>query len=356
MGFYIRKAVSVGPFRFNLSKSGAGVSVGVKGFRVGSGPRGNYVHIGRGGLYYRATLSSPSGSSHRRPAANASMPAVKQVDMQEIESASTSTIVDSSSAEFVAEMNGKRKKIRIWPYVLVAGLVLCGYLINITARIWATQLAFGITVVAALAAAFYDKLRKTTVLFYELDSDVEQRYQKLHDAFQTFGACGGRWHISARGDVKDRKYHAGASSVLERTKIRVANGNPPFVKSNVSAPSISVGRQTLYFFPDKVLVFERNAVGAVSYKNLVVAGTPSRFIEEESVPKDAQVVGRTWKYVNKNGGPDKRFKNNRELPVLLYESISFMSDTGLNERVQVSRVGIGNEVAGVIRLLATVTE
>ena len=35
MGFYLRKSVSVGPFRFNLSGSGVGVSAGIRGFRVG---------------------------------------------------------------------------------------------------------------------------------------------------------------------------------------------------------------------------------------------------------------------------------------------------------------------------------
>ncbi len=43
MGLYIRKSISVGPFRFNLSKSGFGVSAGVKGLRVGTGPRGKSV-------------------------------------------------------------------------------------------------------------------------------------------------------------------------------------------------------------------------------------------------------------------------------------------------------------------------
>lgn len=56
MGFYIRKSVRVGLFRFNLSQQGVGVSVGLKGLRIGTGPRGNYVHMGRGGLYYRATV------------------------------------------------------------------------------------------------------------------------------------------------------------------------------------------------------------------------------------------------------------------------------------------------------------
>jgi hypothetical protein len=47
MGFYIRKALRVGPLRFNLSKSGIGVSAGIRGLRLGTGPRGNYVHMGR---------------------------------------------------------------------------------------------------------------------------------------------------------------------------------------------------------------------------------------------------------------------------------------------------------------------
>jgi hypothetical protein len=62
MGWYIRKAIRLGPLRLNLSKSGIGYSVGVKGARVGVGQKGSYVHLGRGGLYYRAGLS-PSNQS-----------------------------------------------------------------------------------------------------------------------------------------------------------------------------------------------------------------------------------------------------------------------------------------------------
>src|SRR5690242_16997950 len=59
MGFFLRKSVRVGALRFNLSKSGIGVSTGIPGMRVGMGPRGTYIHMGRGGLYYRQTLSLP---------------------------------------------------------------------------------------------------------------------------------------------------------------------------------------------------------------------------------------------------------------------------------------------------------
>ena len=65
------------------------------------------------------------------------------------------------------------------------------------------------------------------------------------------------------------------------------------------------------------------------------------FVEEESVPRDSQVVDRTWRYVNKKGGPDKRFSNNRELPVVLYEEMYLTSSSGLNEIIQLSRIGYG---------------
>ncbi|WP_462388382.1 hypothetical protein [Acidovorax sp. Q11] len=62
----------------------------------------------------------------------------------------------------------------------------------------------------------------------------------------------------------------------------------------------------------------------------VLTGKSIRFIEDGSPPRDAQVIDRTWRYVNKKGGPDKRFKNNRELPVCLYDELQLSSSTGLN--------------------------
>jgi hypothetical protein len=58
MGWYLRKSLKLGPLRFNLSKSGIGTSIGVKGLRVGTGPKGPYLHGGRGGLYFREKLGA----------------------------------------------------------------------------------------------------------------------------------------------------------------------------------------------------------------------------------------------------------------------------------------------------------
>jgi hypothetical protein len=61
--FYFRRSVKAGPFRFNFSRGGVGVSVGVRGLRLGTGPRGHYISAGAGGFYYRALIGN-AGKTH----------------------------------------------------------------------------------------------------------------------------------------------------------------------------------------------------------------------------------------------------------------------------------------------------
>ncbi len=58
MSVYFRKSLKMGPLRFNLSKRGVGMSVGVKGLRIGTraGGRGTYVSGGRQGVYFRERI------------------------------------------------------------------------------------------------------------------------------------------------------------------------------------------------------------------------------------------------------------------------------------------------------------
>ena len=349
MGFYLRKSIRVGPVRFNLSKSGVGVSAGVRGLRLGTGPRGNYVHMGAHGLYYRAALPATSAASSSAPKVDVA-PAPDQ--LTEIESAAVSAMQDSSSASLLAELDQKRKTFRWFPLTAVAGAAVSLAVLGNAGNPAVSGITLFAAIVASWAARSRDVFAKTTVLLYELGPDAEAAYQRLHDAVDELAACGGTWHIEAEGAVSDRKRHAGASSVVRRRPTKPAKGEPPFVKTNLSLPHIPVGRQTLWFFPDRLLVFEPGGVGAVPYDQIRIARQQTRFIEDGTVPNDAQVVGQTWKYVNKKGGPDKRFKDNRELPIALYEHIHFTSVTGLNELVQISKTGAGASIEAAVQEIA----
>ena len=172
MPFYYRKSLSFGPVRFNLSKSGVGVSAGIRGFRIGSGPRGNYVHMGRGGLYYRATLDSPTPP----PSSPHYFPRTSGFDhepfMVEIESGETGNIVDASSRELVDELQRKRRAFPYSPFAAVLGVV--GFAILLSKQLhpaflwtWSALALAGFVVLKIL-----DTNRKTTVIFYELAEDA----------------------------------------------------------------------------------------------------------------------------------------------------------------------------------------
>jgi hypothetical protein len=58
--------------------------------------------------------------------------------------------------------------------------------------------------------------------------------------------------------------------------------------------------------------------------------------------------------VNKTGGPDRRFRDNRELPVVLYEELNLRSTSGLNERLQFSIAGASSGFIVAVQALARV--
>lgn len=111
MGFYFRKSVNLGGLRFNLSKSGVGVSTGFKGFRIGSGPRGNYVQMGRNGIYYKKTWENYKGENKHNNTQNIKKcnqnNYMLKSDNEDLDEYSTEKICDSSSIELNEEINIK---------------------------------------------------------------------------------------------------------------------------------------------------------------------------------------------------------------------------------------------------------
>ena len=365
MPFYFRKSVSAGPFRFNLSSGGVGVSVGVKGLRIGTGPRGHYVHAGRGGLYYRAALGGgeghgrgPTGRPQPTPPGYRPPPQFSEpnVEMVAVSSASVLDMTDERYGELLEEMNSKQNAVS--SMLLLGGIGgVVGLLATIAAG--AGGAAGGAVLVAAALyiGSRLDAHRRSAVVLYDLDTDATEAYEALTKAFDDLAASSKKWHIDSGGAVRDLhtwKRNAGATTILDKRLTEFGYALPRVLKTNVTPPSMKVGKETLYWLPDVLLVVESGKVGAVAYDVLEVQWQDSRFIEEEAVPRDAQVVGQTWKHPNKSGGPDRRFANNRQLPICLYESIHLHSRNGLNELLQVSTNGRAQALASATRRLASV--
>jgi hypothetical protein len=208
VGLYLRRSVRVGPLRFNFSKSGIGVSTGIPGFRIGSGPRGAYVHMGAGGLYYRQSLGTHSGRASRRAGPDGVHPSSHDTigPMVDVDSAPVSEMADASSDDLLEELRAKRSIARITPWVIGVGLFVL-YMEQATGVPDAPLLANAIVLVLlALVAGARDSVRRTAVVGYDLDDQAAEAYEGLIDAVKALGSAGGLWHIPSTAQVYDGRY------------------------------------------------------------------------------------------------------------------------------------------------------
>lgn len=366
MGFYVRKSVSAGPFRFNFSSGGVGVSVGVKGLRIGTGPRAHYIHAGVGGLYYRGTLGKAGAKNiarrpapqtpHIQPQPTAPEYVADGVVMREIESGDVMDMRDETSSEVLDEINARQSQTRL-SVILAVLFGVVGFLVGTAIGGAGPVVGVAAFLPGMLIGKWFDGYRRVSVLYYDLEQDAEAAYGRLVAAFETLTGCAGRWHVAAGGKIEDLttwKRNAGASMLVDKKPTTLATTLPQVVRSNVTPPSIHVGRQVLYFMPDLVLVKDGNRYGAIGYGDLRIQFAPSNFIETGQVPSDAQVVGHAWAHPNKNGGPDRRFKNNRQIPICRYEALRLSSANGLNELVEFSKTNVSQPFCQAISALAQV--
>lgn len=355
MGFYIRKSVKAGPFRFNLSKSGVGVSVGVPGFRLGASPRGNYVHMGANGIYYHASVGAQTDPIRTdvTPARAYEPYNPGAVVMEDVTGATTIDIRPTGGGEIVQQLNSAARHARIAWWVLAAAVIL-----------GAATLPYGLIVWMLSAPLCWwlflrDAAKTKAVVFYDVNDAAAQQFDELVTNWGWFTDATKLWRTVASGrvdTVDQHKRNAGASNMVEKVSATASLTGPKHLATNVAIPTVVAGKASLHFLPDRVLVREGKVYTDVSYAHLHIRGRQQRFIESPGVtPRDSIRVGETWQYVNKKGGPDRRFANNPVLPIMLYSDLDLTSPQGLSWRVQCSRPDAAVALDATLRRMAELT-
>ncbi|WP_019927615.1 DUF4236 domain-containing protein [Nocardia sp. BMG111209] len=354
MGFYVRKSLKAGPFRFNLSKSGIGVSAGVPGFRVGSGPRGNYVHMGRGGVYYRATPGGRRRSAAAPPRGRPISPqpawlpgfSPSAIVMADVTGSTALEMAPSGSGTVVDQLEAAAARTA-WGWWAVAASFVLGLFAGMPlgAIVW--------LVLAPLCGwlILNDKARRTVVLFYDIGDEHYAWFDALVANWAWFTGSHRIWRVLQSGAVATTyqyKANSGAAHVLRRVVASASMSGPKQLTTNIAVPSLTADSAALYFLPDRVLVREGKRFSDVSYADLGLQPGRTRFIENTSPPGDAAQVDHTWQYVNVRGGPDRRYKNNRLLPVMLYGTVDLTSAQGLRWHLQVSRADAAAPICQVL--------
>lgn len=336
MGWYIRKSFSFGPLRLNLSKSGLGYSFGVKGARIGTGPRGNYIHMGRYGVYYRQNFNPPtqSDSTPTSPSPTSRYESITTGTI--IPTADVSQLTDISAEDLLTYIRAQHSKLAVAPWVLAcAGLILV-IMIGLQIELWIVVCCSVLSVLAYVLIRRFDMGRKRVTLHYELDESADAKYKALLHAIESLHSSQRMWRVITRDPSVDPKYSAGAGLIINRQTAAVELGPPRNFQVDLPLWRLGLGSQSLYLLPDRILVYQGSDIGTVPYSDLTSTHSMTQYVESDGVPSDARVVGTTWRYANKRGGPDRRFANNPQIPVVLYGEVLLRSRSGLQVVLQCS--------------------
>lgn len=327
MGWFFRKSANLGGgVRLNFSKSGIGVSGGARGFRVSTGPRGTYVNMGRNGVYYRKKIGAPT--ANRAPSDGHQPSGYAQPDDEAI---------DLSSAQTLNQINYRLSQPA---YCMpLSAFVAFACLLATAVSLW---LAVGVA--GALAYPLYlvyvdDMRRRSYALHYAFDESRKREWLQLCDALHELGKCDSLWRISSQADILDPKRNAGASINLNRSLVRLAACQPPLLESNVLPYCLDLGTEKLFFLPDKVYVHSAGRYSGLEYGQCSITASAFNFIEAASPPRDASVAGTTWRYVNKDGTPDRRFAVNPQLLIAAYVKLTIAWAGGAQVVLLASRQG-----------------
>ncbi len=361
MGFRFRRSVKLIPgVRLNLSKSGASVSLGSRGLRYTIGPKGNRTTVGLPGTGLSWTDYRP----HAKYPASAGLGGIEQLPVHEdtigthaptlnpIQSASAREIAALSTSELAPILDQARKRRMLSP-IIIAGFLFGALLSSSGANEASTTAFMFCCLLFGAIAVRLDRYRRSVAIEYAPTGLASEIAGALTRTFQSMVNSAFAWTIEAAGSTADWKRNAGATHLNKRKRIRLRLGHPLCIRGAMDVPCINFGAQALYFLPDAALFIDRRSVAALRYGDTTVSQDAVRFIEEEAVPNDTTVVGQTWRFVNRNGGPDRQFNNNRQLPVCLYSEVNFLSSGGLNGRIQLSNPKAGEAFVGVVNAIAT---
>lgn len=332
MGLRFRKSINLGGgFRINVSKSGVGYSWGIPGYRVTKTSKGKVRKtVGIPGTGISSVEENSKNTHEKRKSYNES----KQVNIDNLKDIDSADISQIQCAQYSDVISTLTKTTKYNYYTNI--LIWTGILIFIN-KIFCTTFILGI-----LLKIFVHKFGKVKFEYF-IEDDLLEIYKKKIDTWFILNTNKNLWQVIQEGKVSDKKYNAGANRVINRKAIRVTKKLPFYISTNIEPICLQLRKETLLILPDKILIVRDHAIGVVDYSSIRISSSQVNFVEDESVPSDAEIVGQTWKYVNKNGTPDKRFKDNKQLSICLYGVVYISSIGGLNIELQCSNYRRANE-------------
>ncbi len=362
MAWKFRKRLTLFPgFRINLSKSGLSATVGIRGLSVNVGQNGAFLNTGipGTGIYDRKRIGAiPKGVKDQpviTPEGNqftqylpSGATEIKSFVPELLTSDGFFGLKESimkaqeEKANLKNEYHSAKAQhsfstfLLVISYVLLFGLFIKWFRNNHITR---KQDAIDVRKV-------YENFKLE--IDFNLDNQALNEYISLENQFDLLSKSLKIWDVTSTQENDMVKTRSSASSSVTRTPVNFERGQIDYISTKYIPLKLNnANGGSLYIYPGFLVMPSKMSTdfAIIDFRDLRFEHHAQRFIEEEGVPSDSQVLDQTWHYVNKNGSPDKRFSNNYQIPIVRYYEITFKTEKGLNESYQISNPETGQAFA-----------
>jgi Protein of unknown function (DUF4236)/DnaJ domain len=317
-GLSFGKSYRIGKmFRLNFSKKGVGYSVGGRGFRINIGSRGTYLNVGRGGFRYRQRLDD----NHRR------IPNPNTMNGQYL----------------LAGCGGLLLGVGLFIVFLVTLGILPALLISVVVFVLIITNIDSLNQWSLNSSSYQTPapiIKNPRIVLDYSNSDHLNWFSELEKLEKAAKLSSKIWII--QGETQNLNWKASGQTSIDRRKADFKlfdftlkersdfqTSAPMFVLSNWQTDLLIFAPGTIISYPRLLTLIPK----IYKISDLTLEIKKARFIESEEPPTDAPEVGRTWLYLNKNGSPDRRYRDNRIVPIFEYTEIRLYESLDITKPV-----------------------
>jgi hypothetical protein len=238
--------------------------------------------------------------------------------------------LENEIASVNAELNTATRRYRSWERGLLLKHLFKG---SFAAR------KEGFDTAMAKVSELAEQLKLTKLAaHFEIDREQAEPYFKMRDEFAAMCECQQIWDTLARRVMDRFSTRSAASEAISRAPVKFDLSDCDVIEWEQKVPHLpNCAGGDLYVYPGFVLYrASKQAFALIDFHDVKLEFQPTRFIEDGPVPSDTQTVGQAWAKSNADGSPDRRFRDNYQIPIVMYGALSFASASGLNEQYEFS--------------------
>ena len=339
MGLNFRKSINLGGLRLNLSNSGVGYSVGKKGVRISRSATGrttSTVSIPGTGLSYTQNLGGGKKSTKATPKTTKTTKTDKNVSNYNATKSNmnyNANPYQNNPYQNINTVNNTGSNISY--NTSMANNTYNSYITNYV-NLSNEQFIKGIksrkvldifsTILILFAALFFISkiflivggvglLIKIIMLFtrVKIDFDVTEQgkilYNNMNDILIKLSKNKMVWAINENKTMRET--------------VKVSKKYPWYVSNIANMHYVKLKNEKIYFTPGYLVVEKGGLAKGYSYNNIGITNTYDECREEGTKPSDATIIGESYKFLTKDGMPDKRFSYNPKVPVCNYGCLFF---------------------------------